>query len=355
MRFFGLYCIICFLLIGCQSATEQIKEDMKPIARGDDDEIILVIDSLQWEGPLGETLKGMYREYYRVLPQDEVKFSLIKVNPQRLNSVLKGAKNMIFLMTLDSKTRQSGEIRRFFTDNSLKLISRDSSLFYTVKKDEFARGQIVLYLYGQDEMQLRENILDNRSRLIELFESAVRERTRARIFTKKETEMSKALQERHGYSIQIPMGWSLAKEAPDFVWLRWLEASLESNVFIYSEPYRDPAIFNDMEGLRDRITSKYLRDSEKAKLYISRQEVIPAVTERVTFDGKFAVEVRGLWKVSDASAGGPYVGYAVVDEASQTLYYIEGYVYAPATKKKPYMRELEAILSTFKIPTTNPS
>src|SRR5690606_28237759 len=138
-------------------------------------------------------------------------------------------------------------------------------------------------------------------RLIELFESAVRERTRARIFAKREAEMSKALQERHGYSIQIPMGWSLAKEEEHFVWLRWLESTLESNVFIYAEPYRDPSIFNNLEALRDRITSKYLRDSEKARLYISRQEVIPAVTERVTFDGKFAVEVRGLWKVSDAS------------------------------------------------------
>lgn len=350
MRLFYVVSITLGLLtFSCKQATDKVKEDFKPLAGGEADEIILVIDSAQWEGKVGDLVKDMFDDYILGLPQDEKEFALRKVNPMKLNSVLRSARNMIFVMTLDSKSRQSRTIREYFTDQSLKMIQKDSSLFYTVRRDEFAKGQIVLYLFGQDEENLIENIKDNRSRLVELFESAVRERTRDKILKKTKKQLMKAIQEKHNYSIEIPFGWDLAKNLPNFVWLRRLEAESELNIFIYKEPYEDQNVFNNVDKLRDRITETYLRDSENPEIYINRQEIIPVFTERVTFDGNFAVEGRGLWKISDSSGGGPFVSYTMVDEETQMLYYIEGYVYSPGTKKKDLMREVEAILSTFKV------
>lgn len=349
MRILFLFVFTSLLFFtGCKNVSDKVKEDFMPLARGEADEIILVMDSAQWEGSLGDAVKGMYRQYMRVLPQDEYIFSLNKVNPRKLNSVLRNAKNMIFVMTLDSKTYESRTIREYFTDNSLKMIQKDSSLFYTVRKDEFAKGQLVLYLFGQDEEQLIEQIADNKSRLVELFESAVRERTREKVLTKTETDLMDAITEGHGYRISIPFGWDLAKDLKDFVWLRRLEAESELNVFIYEAPYRSNEVFNEVDLLRDEITTAYLRDSQKPELFVERQTVVPVYTERVTFQGKFAVEARGLWKISNSSGGGPFVSYTFVDEKAQKLYYIEGYVYAPGSKKKPLVREVEAILSTFR-------
>lgn len=345
---FHLLIIGLFFLAGCKGATEKVKEDLKPIARGEADEIILVIDSTQWQGEIGDALKGMYRQYMRVLPQDEYEFSLRKVNPLKLNDVFKHAKNMIFVMTLDSRTRQSNAIRQYFTDNSLKMIQRDSSLFYTVRRDEFARGQIVLYLFGQSEEDLIRNLQKNKSGLVELFESAVRERVRNEVLAKTKEELMKAIKEQHDYQLQVPFGWDLARDTTDFLWLRQLEAESELNIFVYETDYKDREVFNHIDEFREKITSTYLRDSEKTDLHITRQEVIPLFTQRVTFNGRFAVEARGLWKVSDSSAGGPFVSYTFVDEQSQKLYYIEGYVYAPSGKKKPLVRKVEAILSTFR-------
>ncbi|MEQ9007480.1 MAG: DUF4837 family protein, partial [Ekhidna sp.] len=65
-------------------------------------------------------------------------------------------------------------------------------------------------------------------------------------------------------------------------------------------------------------------------------------------NGHFAVEARGLWKISDNSRGGPFVSYSIVDEEEGLIYYVEGYVDSPGTRKKNLVRELEAILSTFK-------
>jgi hypothetical protein len=151
--------------------------------------------------------------------------------------------------------------------------------------------------------------------------------------------------------LKIPYGWDLAKNLKDFVWLRRLEAQSEYNVFIYEQPYTDQSIFNDVGMFRDEITETFLRDSESLDLYITRQQQIPVFTERVTFNKKFAVEARGLWKNSDNSGGGPFVSYTFVDEGNQRLYYIEGYVYSPGTKKKKLVREVEAIISTFRSPS----
>lgn len=345
--YFKIFITVLIALYGCQSATDKLKKDFMPIARGEADEIILVMDSLQWEGQLGDQLKGMFRQYMKMLPQDEYEYSMSKVNPRKLNDVLKNAKNMIFVMTLDAEGIESRNIREYFTDNSLKMIKQDSSLFYTVRRDEFAKGQIVLYLFSQSEEQLVNKLADNKASLVALFESAVRERVREQVLSKKESEMMAAITEKHGYSIGVPYGWDKAADLDNFIWLRKLEADYEQNVFVYETDYVTPDVFDDVALLRDEVTTTYLRDSQKPELFIDRQTTIPVYTERVSFKGQFAVEARGLWKVSNSSAGGPFVSYSFVDQASQKLYYIEGYVYAAGMKKKPLVREVEAILSTF--------
>lgn len=60
------------------------------------------------------------------------------------------------------------------------------------------------------------------------------------------------------------------------------------------------------------------------------------------------MESKGLWRISDLSRGGPFISYTIVDEESQLIYYVEGYVDSPGTRKKNFVRELETILATFK-------
>ncbi|MEP4533864.1 MAG: DUF4837 family protein [Cyclobacteriaceae bacterium] len=342
---------IASVLFGCSKTREKMGKDFQKTARGEADEMVMVIDTAMLNRPVGEELRSLYRSYMVGLPQDEPKFNVHTINPLELNSTLKTAVNMVFVMSLDNDTRQGKSIRKYFTDNSLKLIQKDSSIFMTVRRDEFAKGQLVLYLYAQNEEILLEKIKENRNRLLEVFETAVRERTRAQILKKLEKTAMNGVKDGHGYSLKIPFGWDIAKNLKDFLWIRHLEAQSEYNVFIYERPYSDQDVFNDVGKLRDEITETYLRDSEKPELFITRQYQIPVFTERVSFNGKFAVEARGLWKNSDNSGGGPFVSYTLVDEKKQKLYYIEGYVYSPGTKKIKLVREVEAVLSTFRTPS----
>lgn len=347
IQFFSVLGVIVFLL-GCDGAAEKLKEEMMPTAGGEIGEMILVIDSTQWRGPVGKALKETLRSPMIGLPQDEPMFSVNKVNPRKLNNLLKTASNMVFVMTLDSKTDESKTIRRYFTNQSLNKIQQDTSLWMTIRNDEFAKGQVALFLFAQDTASLVRKLDQNKGRIRSFFESVEQKRIKKKLYASRASEAEKAIRESQGASIQIPFGWDLAKNLPNFSWIRFLEVDREMDIFIYQQPYTSQKVFDDLPGLRDSITGQFLRDSEKPELYIMRQEIVPVFQETVSFQGNYAKKARGLWKISDNSGGGPFISYTITDEASQKLFYIEGYVYAPAGRKKNFVREVDAILSTFK-------
>ena len=343
--------LLIAISFGCsESARERNRKDMLPTARGEADEIILVVDSTQWADTLGlgAELRKTFMAPMLGLPQDESLFNVSKVNPRRLNSVLKSAKNMVFVMTLDSRTSDSRVLQQFFTDQSLNQIKRDSSIFMRTQRDVFAKGQTVMFLFGATQEQLAEKINYNRSEIREFFEASARETIKGQIFNSAQKQLAERIKENHNVSLTIPFGWEKARDLKNFVWLRKMDAETEQSVFIYYEPYTDQGIFNEIGEFRDKITQKNLFDGENQDVYIQRQEIIPVFTERVNFNGHFAVEARGLWKISDNSRGGPFVSYSIVDEEEGLIYYVEGYVDSPGTRKKNLVRELEAILSTFK-------
>jgi hypothetical protein len=323
-----------------------------PNARGEADEIIMVIDSSQWADTLGlgKEIKSTFLAPMLGLPQDEALFNVSKVNPLKLNSVLKSATNMVFVTTLDSRTSQSRAIQSYFTAQALNQIKRDSSIFMSIRKDEFARGQNVMFLFAATEEQLTTQIRQNKFQIRKFFEGETKKTIQSKLFKKPEKELQRQLTANHGVKLTIPYGYERAKDLKNFVWFRKMDAQTELSLFIYYEPYQDRNMFNDIGSFRDKITRTFLRDSEKPSLFIKRQEIINVFTERVNFNGNFAVEARSLWKISDNSGGGPFVSYTIVDESNGMVYYVEGYAYSPGTKKKNLVRELEAILGTFKTP-----
>lgn len=339
-----------FVLWSC-GTSGSIPDEYKAQSRGDADELILVIDSAIWAGIVGDELRKTLQAPMKGMPQDERLFEVYKVNPLKLNSVLKSANNMVFVTTLESKTRESRQLRSFFTDESLKRIQGDTSFFQATEDNKFAMGQKVLYLFSKTEEELANKIAKNSKSILRMFEDQAMKITKARVLKGRSKKIEEILTTNHGYSIQIPYGWDLAQDRLDFIWCRELGLSMEKNIFIFQQPYTGEAVFDELPKLRDKITELHLRDGQKSDLYVLRQRNIPVFTERISFNGKFAVQSRGLWAVSDMSAGGPFLSYTMVDEENQMLYYIEGYVYNARGKKKRLMREMDAILSTFKVPS----
>lgn len=345
-----IYALLLFLLISCKG--QQSEDDSSlPISRGAPREILLVMDSTSWAGKLGDEIREVFMKTIPGLPQPEPYFDLKQVSPFALNQVLLNSRNILYVATLDNNSPASNKIKSYFTENSINRIREDSSLFMHPKKNEFARGQDVLYLFGNTRQELINNLENNSERLRDYFQRVETDRLKKKLYAGNEQEnISKQLLKKHQFYIKVPYGYELVPNdsSDNFVWLRQLGQEVDKSLFVYYQDYTSESVFNtdNILALRNRITKKNIADSEN--VYMMMQDVVPVEFDTVTFNGKYAIEARGLWKLSNNSMGGPFLSYTFVDEELGRLYYIEGFVYSPGTKKRPHISEIEAILKTFK-------
>ena len=353
-------------IISCgenNNKSQNINRSFLPKAAGENSEMLIVMDSAAFQRGVGRSLVKTYGSFVSGLPQPERKFDLRYIKPRNFNSILKNAKNIVIAFTLDRKSTDSDILKKNFNAESLLRIENDTSLFYYTRRNQYANGQVILYLFGNNENQLISKINKNQNFLLKFFEDEVKKRVSKDIFKRLENNLSKKIFEDHSIKIKIPYGYDLAKNIKDshgnFFWLRKLELDYEKNIFVYYEDYEKNKlanfykIFNDKNKsivqLRNIISKTYLSDSENKNVYMTLQDVYPIQYQNIVFKDNIGVEAFGLWKLSDISAGGPFKTFVLYDKNKKRAYYIEGYVFAPSQKKRDLMLEINSILNTFEI------
>ena len=354
-----------FVIFSCEINQKKIIENSSflPRASGENREMIIVMDSSKFQNQIGRSLVNIYGSFVQSLPQPESKFDLRYIRPRKFNNILRHAKNIIMAFTLEGKSLDSEILRKNFNAESLEKIKNDPSFFYFIRRDQYAKGQVILYLFSRTDEELNNKIIENGNVLTKLFEDEVIKRVNNEIFNKMENNISDKILDDHKINLNIPYGYDLAKnlskENENFFWIRQLEPDFEKNIFVYYEDFREKQledfyeVFNqnppDIKKVRNIITRKFLKDSEKSSVYMTIQDIFPIDSRIINFKGFSAVESKGLWKLSDISAGGPFHSLILYDPVAERVYYIEGYVYAPGLKKRDLMQEIFSILWTFEI------
>ena len=102
-------------------------------------------------------------------------------------------------------------------------------------------------------------------------------------------------------------------------------------------------------AMRDSVMKTNM-PGENDGSYMSTVVVYSPEFKEVTVRGKYCAELRGLWETKGDMMGGPFVSRSFVDEVTQRVITVEGFVYAPQLDKRNMMRQLEAYISTAKLP-----
>ena len=350
-KFFAPILFSVLVLSACTTS-----KDSLPSSSGMIGDIILIMDSTQWKGPLGKTVDSLFSVETEGLPRPEAVFHLKWVDPRKLNSVLKQRRNLIFAVTLDQKSSGAATVKRLFTKESLDQIRANPDLFSRNSTDVFSKGQEVLYLFSTTEKQLIEHIRKNGKRLIEHFDIRERERLSSTLFKSKQMKgVSQILKKELQCDIKIPFGYELVMSNEEFFWTRQMTATDDKDIFIARKKYTSQDQFkrDSLIKWRDAICEKYLfGDPDRSETHLMTETTIPfkpVITREISFNKKFAVEMRGLWKTYNLVMGGPFLSYTLADPANGMMYYIEGFTISPGRPQREIMRELETILYTFKI------
>ncbi|WKN32279.1 DUF4837 family protein [Porifericola rhodea] len=338
-------------LFGACSEGGSSSTDTLPTARGAAGEVVLVMDSALWHGDLGDELRQTFLKAMPGLPQPEPYFSVRYVDPFKLNKVLKNAKNMLFVATLDNESMAGKKMKSYFTQSSVSRIEEDPNLFQFSKKNQFAKGQEVLFLFGTSEDALIDNLKNNREEVRNHFHEVEINRLRQNLYKANERKtVNRYLLEEYEFYLKVPYGYEQVprKDADNFVWIRNLGDEVDKSIIVAYKDYTSEEAFKpeSIMEFREQIAKQYLADDSTTHMTV--QSLAPIEHDTVNFNGKYAIETRGLWKLTNNSMGGPFLSYTFVDEDSGRLYYIEGFVYSPSKQKRPFIREIEAILNTFK-------
>lgn len=328
-------------------------KSLLPPARGESGEIVLVMDSAKWAGRLGEEIRNTFRAPFPGLLQDEPFFNLVYVDPDKLNSVLRNSKNLVFVNTLEGNSRGDIILRNYFTQESLEAIRADSTIFMSKQRDLFARGQVVMHLFQNNNKLLIDHLLANRRNIQKYFADVEKARFRQALYSApREKGIEGRLLEQHQCFMQIPYGYEIAMETDNSIWLRLIDSKKDKNLFIAYKDYTEKQAFNrkNIIEFRDKSWRNHLLGDDSLS-YMITEPLVPVDSVSMNMGDKFTVEVRGAWKLNNNSMGGPFLGYVFVDEKSGRLYYVEAFVYAPGEKKRNTLRELETILWTFQTQT----
>jgi len=351
--------LFSFVLFACERSTEK---GNLPTAKGDGGEIILFMDSAKWHGELGKVVREVFHAPLNGTLRDERIFTIRYINPGGFNGFIRNHKNIIMVTSLESKSLDTRRLKSFYDDKSLKTIeqSKDDSLFMILNKDQFAKDQLLLFLFSKTDEGLIKKLRANKAQLQELFESAEIRRLTKKVYTSEEQiNLNKLIKTKHDFTIRMPFGYeevinNISEDKKQgFIWHRVLDQEVDKSIFVAYKPYLSQSQFerDSIIAWRNQICRQYIfgDPTRKDSTFVTTETLEPAVIKPLMVKGRYTIETRGLWKTFNISMGGSFVSYIFADSKKGRIYYAEGFVYAPSKMtKREYLRELQVIITSIK-------
>jgi Domain of unknown function (DUF4837) len=365
VRFFRQYCcfisVVCaFTLSGCN--TEALKKELgKPQAKGRVGEIMVVIDSNKWNGPVGEAVRRAFASSVPGLLGEEPAFTLRHIVPYKFNDFIRRTRNVIIVAPMEGNSASTQRLKQFFSTESLERIAKDDTTFMYLRPNEFAMGQMVMFLFGPTDQALVRNIDKNLIKLEGVFNDLeIKRMTTSYLAGRAENGKVEAkIRENHQVSLALPAGYKFVMEKmfgngeAGFVWARAPEYEIDRNLFVAYKPYLSEKQFEPDSVLawRNQLCQSYIfGDPAKPRSYVITEKLVPPTFQKSQVGDRYAVEMRGLWRTYEqVLMGGPFLSYVFADPEKGRLYYAEGFLYAPAKeRKRELMREFEVVLKNIK-------
>ena len=315
--------LLSVLVLGaCQ---EKPAKKYKPQSLGAINTVAVVMDNDLWEGAVGDKVREYFAAPLIGLTWDEPHFSLEHMPP----SVFRGT------------TRH----RR-----AVLYVSKDSVEGAQVQNDLYATPQKVGVIKGATDAALIASIEAHAGQLMDSIRQMEVGEAQERFLRSlsKETVM----QDKFGVTMRLPSIYKVSKQEDNFVWIDREIQKGSMNIVAYEMPGDhfevDSTLVWDIIHMRESIGKQYIPgpDVPDKITYKGTEKAFAPYVIPTEIAGKKAVEVRGIWEIVNYPMAGPFLTYIINDKEHDRLLVLEGFTFAPATNKRDYMFELEAILRT---------
>ena len=290
-------------LIFLVSCTERLKT--LPASTGSHSEVIFVVNDNLWELKINTLVRNTFGASLEGLSQIEPIFRVIQINHSEFKSIFKTHKNIV-------------------------LISEGSEI--SIRKNKWAKDQLVAQLnfIGNSISTLKEL-----EKLREFFLFKEVNSIRKSIARLSQKNIENGIKKFFKIDCLVPKEYEIIENNESVFWAHYNPKKSDEikNILTFSFYPKLANLQEEILQRTDSIFSKYLIGKREGSYVKIEQEYPPYY-----FDNTY----RGLWKLENGFMGGPFVikTYFVEDKIVVNV----GLVFAPQSRKRKYIKELEAIL-----------
>ena len=311
------------LYFSCKNTSRDVLTNVT----GKPGEIIVVIDKNTWNSEPGEELRNILTSIQPALPQEEPIFRIFHISPSSFSDFFQTNRNIL----------------------NIKSDNPKDSIAIQTKNDVWAKSQAYMEISAPNKTVLTELIKSNKYKILDFFVSAERKRLQDTYTTFQEKGINKKLSDHH-IRLTIPKGFKLDADTIGFVRITSETQNTSQGIFIWEYPYKDTSTFTAKNILhkRDYVLKRFV-PGPLPETWMTTEHDYPPVMKEFSLNNEWVYELRGLWKMQNDFMGGPFVCLSFVDKKRNKVITLEGYVYAPKSDKLSYIRQMEAILYSFKL------
>ena len=333
MRNISIYLLI--ILIGALVSCEENPNQSLPGYSGRQGEIVIIIDNHLWNGQEGKMIKGLLEAPQYGLPQNEPLFHVITAEHKNFSTIFRTYRNLI-IVDIDPEKKTAIDIR----------------------KSVWAKDQLVVELTASNATEFSSLFLEYIETIVNRIAEAEIERLISRHKKLGEKSLNTSLTKQLGLTIAAQKDAYIATKNDCVVWIRvererpvgGYQHQISQGVLIYSYPYKnkEQLQLESLLAVKDSIGKIYLPGPNEGAYMITSKKLLKPIAKEITFNKKYAVEIRGLWRMQNGFMGGPFISLSFVDEKKNRIVTAEGYVYAPQFNKREYLREVEAMVKSIR-------
>lgn len=339
----GVLALVAIFLHGCVGEGGQYQSRVKPASMGKIYQVNTLISPELFNSDVIDTFDFRYGRAYPLLPQPEPYFELrfYEANDLDEQPLLRNLKCFLILADMSVDDDLTQMVRRDFRES---IDFQESGV--KIGQDKWAQDQLIIYIYGPDRQSLINEI--NRSYLAvsERISQFYDDMVRATAFVQGQNQpIRDSVQQKFQVEMKVPADYVIGLETDSLLWLRQEIPKISRSILVSRFPYRSESQFTK-EGIiqmRNEL-GEYISSNVEGSYMQVNAEDLPVFTESTEIDGQYAVRAVGIWEIVGDFMGGAFVTYAVLDEASQEIVLLDGFVYAPEERKKLSMIYLDYIL-----------
>ena len=318
--------VICLILIASISSCKKTTKGLMPTVTGKSGEMVVLSSKSLWDGIVGDSIKAIFNDIQVGMPQDEAVMDVFHLNHEAFTSMFKTHRSIL-------------EIKVSSSVKETKLV---------VKDNMYARTQAYMRVEAANNQEMLKVLKENRTKILSYFLRSERNRKIGVMSKAPVQDIFDYLKKEKQFTLAFPSGYEIGKKEPDFFWVRKETPESSQGMFIYTYDYLSEEAFDkDAILLMRNAMLKDLVPGPSEGSYMVTEHSFPIAFNHFEFQGNYAVEMRGLWKVQNDFMGGPFVNVSFLDSVNNRIICMDAYVYRPNKDKRELLRELEAVMYTY--------